>query len=54
VEPDDGVVAGVASVVGDFLFLFMSPNASAELLASATIDVRMKAGASLRMESSWT
>jgi hypothetical protein len=39
----------VVSVLGDFLLLFMSPSASAEPLARATIEVRMNAGASLRM-----
>jgi hypothetical protein len=42
----------VASVLGDFLSFFMSPRASAELLASATIVVSTKAGASLRIWSS--
>lgn len=43
---DDVVVA-----LGDFLSLFMSPRARAEPLVRATIDVRMNAGASLRI---WT
>lgn len=42
----------VVSAVGDFLLLFMSPSASAEPLAKATIDVRMNAGASLRIWNS--
>jgi hypothetical protein len=39
------VVTGLSA----FLFLFMSPSARAEPLANATIEVRMNAGASLRM-----
>lgn len=42
----------VVSAVGDFLLLFMSPSASAEPLAKATIDVRINAGASLRIWNS--
>lgn len=43
------LVCEVVSVLGDFLLLFMSPKASAELLASATTELRMNAGASLRI-----
>jgi hypothetical protein len=42
----------LTSALGDFLFLFMSPSASADPLVSATIDVRMNAGASLRIWAS--
>lgn len=42
----------VVSVLGDFLLLFMSPSASAEPLVRATMDVRMNAGASLRIWAS--
>jgi hypothetical protein len=42
----------VVDALGDFLSLFMSPSASADPLASATIDVRMNAGASLRIWAS--
>jgi hypothetical protein len=43
----------VVSEFDDFLFLFMSPSARAEPLASATKELRMNAGASLRMWDSW-
>jgi len=39
----------VVSVFGEFLFFFMSPSANAEPLASATMEVKMNAGASLRI-----
>lgn len=42
----------VVSVCGEFLFFFMSPSANAEPLASATIEVKMNAGASLRIWAS--
>jgi hypothetical protein len=47
----DGVAAeaGADVVAGADFFLFMSPMASAEALEKATIEVRMKTGASLRM-----
>jgi hypothetical protein len=39
----------VVSLFGEFLFFFMSPRAIAEPLASATMEVKMNAGASLRI-----
>jgi hypothetical protein len=51
-ELGDVVLLCVVSVLGDFLSLFLSPSASAEVLAIATIDVRMNAGASLRIWAS--
>jgi hypothetical protein len=45
------LVCEVVSVDGDFLFLFMSPSASAEALPSRMMDEK-NTGASLRMRSS--
>ena len=42
----------VVSVFGEVLFFFMSPSAIAEPLASATIELKMNAGASLRIWAS--
>lgn len=42
----------LVSVFGEFLFFFWSPSAIAEPLASATIDVKMNTGASLRIWAS--
>jgi hypothetical protein len=39
-------------VFGELLFLLWSPSARAEPLASATIEVKMNAGASLRIWAS--
>ncbi|HUP97757.1 MAG TPA: hypothetical protein VM073_07445 [Usitatibacter sp.] len=49
VELDDGVLADCEVVVSEDFFLFMSPRARALPLASTTIEVRIKAGASLRI-----
>jgi hypothetical protein len=51
----DGVELWVATVSepGDFLSLFLSPSARAEPLVSATIEVKMNTGASLRIWASW-
>jgi hypothetical protein len=43
----------VVLAFGDFLFLFMSPKARAEPLVNATIVVKTKAGAILRIVASW-
>jgi hypothetical protein len=43
----------VVSVFGEFLFFFWSPSAIAEPLASATIEVKMNTGASLRIWASY-